>query len=158
MCTLTESNPLQTVTPSWNLPKEENIEFWLLKMKQIDNYNFWSLNSKLVVRDEIVRECLFMCNQIFDRQKYFHCVANSDDIWMVWNFHQKKSNEDNDIIAHVPKKFNVHHVVVETFQETPFWRCDWFLYEMWVECITWIHVHVEFIYIYELMFIRNLYI
>jgi hypothetical protein len=71
-----------------------------------------------------------MCNQNFDQQKYFHCGAQSDDIWMVLNFHQKKSNEDNDIIAHVPKFLNVHHVVVKTFLGNPFLRCDCYLYEM----------------------------
>ncbi len=109
---------------------------------------FLSLSSKLFVRDEIVRECLYMCNQSFDQRRYFPCVAWSDDIWMVWNFHQKKTNKDNDIIAHVPKLLNVHQVTVKTFQGTLFLRCDCFLYERWVERIEWIHIHVEFIYIY----------
>ncbi len=101
-----------------------------------------------------------MCNQNFDQWTYFHCVARSDDIWMVWTFHQKKSNEDNDIMEHVPKFLNVHHVVVKTFQKTSFLRCDCFLYERWVECIKWIHIHVEVIYIYtyEFTYIMNLYI
>jgi hypothetical protein len=76
---------------------------------------FSSLSSELVVRDELVRECLYMCNQIFDQQKHFHCVAQLDENWMVWNFHKKKSNEDNDIMSHVPKFLNVHHVVVKNF-------------------------------------------
>jgi hypothetical protein len=70
-----------------------------------------------------------MCNQNFNQRKCFRCVAQSDEIWMVWNFHQKKSNEANDIIAHVPKFLNVHHVVVKTFQGTQFLRCDFYLYE-----------------------------
>ncbi len=90
---------------------------------------FSSLSSKLVVRDEIVWECLYTCNQKFDQQKYFHCVARLDDIWMVWNFHQKKLNEDNHIIAHVPKFLDVHHVAVKTFQGAPFLRYDCYLYE-----------------------------
>ena len=90
---------------------------------------FSLLSFKLVVRDELVWECLYMCNQNFDQQKYFHCVAQSDEIWMVWNFHQKKSNEDNDIISHVPKFLNVYHVVVKTFQGSQFLRCDCYLYE-----------------------------
>ncbi len=44
---------------------------------------FSSLSSILVVRDKIVQKCLYMGNQNFDRWKYFHCVAQSDDIWMV---------------------------------------------------------------------------
>ncbi len=90
---------------------------------------FSLLSSKLVVRDEIFQECLYMCHQNFDRQKYFHCVARLNDISMVWKFHQKKSNEDNYIIAHVPNFLNIHHVVVKTFQGTPFLRCDGYLYE-----------------------------
>jgi hypothetical protein len=109
---------------------------------------FSLLSSKLVVRDELVQECLYMCNQNFDQQKYFHCVAQLDEICMVWNFHQKKLNEDNDIISHVPKFLNVHHVVVKTFQGTQFLRCDSYLYERWVECFTWIHIFNEFIHIW----------
>jgi hypothetical protein len=50
---------------------------------------FSSLSSKLVVRDELAREFHYICNQNFEQQKYFHCVAQLDEIWMVWNFHQK---------------------------------------------------------------------
>ncbi len=110
------------------------------------------------MRDEIVKECLYMCNQNFGWQRYFHCVARPDDILMVWNFRQKKTNEDNDIIAHVPKFLNVHHVIVKTFQGTLFLRCDCFLYKRWVECIKWTHIHVEFICIYEFISIMKLYI
>jgi hypothetical protein len=95
-----------------------------------------------------------MCNQNFDQQKYFYCVAQSDEIWMVWNFHQKKSNEENDMISHVPKFLNVHHVVVKTFQGTQFLRCD---------CYGELNVLHEFIYemnsfIYEFIYTMNLYI
>jgi hypothetical protein len=83
----------------------------------------------LVVRDELVWEYLYMCNQNFDQQKYFHRVAQSDENWMLWNFHQKKMNEDNDIMSHVPKFLNVHHVVVKPFQGSQFLRCDCYLYE-----------------------------
>ena len=83
---------------------------------------FSLLSSKLVVRDELVWECLYMCNQNFDQQQYFHCVAQSDEIWMVWNFYQKKSNKENDMISHVPKFLNVHYVVVKTFQGSQFLR------------------------------------
>ena len=109
---------------------------------------FSSLSSKLDVKDDIVRECLYACNQNFDWQRYFHCVAQSDDIWMVWNFHQKKTNQENDIIAQVAKFLNVHHVIVKTFRGTPFLRCDCFLYERWVEHNIWIHLFDEFIYIW----------
>ncbi len=98
-----------------------------------------------------------MCNQNFDQQKYFHCVAQSDENWMVWNFCQKKSNEDNDIMSHVPKFLNVHHVVVKTFQGSQFLRYNLYLYERWVKYF------YEFIYVmnsfmYEFFYKMNLYI
>jgi hypothetical protein len=46
---------------------------------------FSLLSSKLIVRDELVWEWLYMCNQNFDQQKYFHCVAELNENWMVWN-------------------------------------------------------------------------
>ena len=100
----------------------------------------------MVVRDDIVRECLYMCNQNFDRRKLYHCVAQSNENWMVWNFPQKKIPEEKDITSHVPKFVNVHHVVVKTFQGSQFLRCDCYVYERWVHCSTWIHLLDEFIY------------
>jgi hypothetical protein len=38
-----------------------------------------SLSSKLSVRDDIVSECLYICNQNFDRRVHFNCVAVSDE-------------------------------------------------------------------------------
>jgi hypothetical protein len=80
-----------------------------------------------MAQHDIVQECLYKFNQNFDQRKYFHCVVQSNENWMVWNFHQK--NEDNDIMSHVPKFLNVHHVVVETFQGNQLLRCDSYLYE-----------------------------
>jgi hypothetical protein len=75
-------------------------------MKSIDNYNF-HIKFQIGVRDELVWECLYVCNQNFDQQKYFCCVAQSDEIWMVWNFHKKKSNEENDVISHIFQNFSM---------------------------------------------------
>jgi hypothetical protein len=102
-----------------------------------------SLSSKLVVRDDIVWECLYMCNQNFDWQKFYHCVAQSNENWMVWDFQQQQKK---DITSHVPKFVNVHHVVVKTFQGSQFLQCDCYLYERWVPCCTWIHLLDELIY------------
>jgi hypothetical protein len=48
-----------------------------------------SLSSKLSVCDDIVGECLFICNQNFDRRVHFNCVAVSDEDWMLWNYYEK---------------------------------------------------------------------
>ncbi len=56
------------------------------------------------------------------------CSAQSNENWMVWNFHQKKITKEKDITSHVPKFVNVHHVVVKTFQGSQL-RCDCSLYE-----------------------------
>jgi hypothetical protein len=44
-----------------------------------------SLTSKLSICDDIVSECLYICNQNFDQRVHFDCVAVSDDDWMFWN-------------------------------------------------------------------------
>ncbi len=49
-----------------------------------------SLSLKLSVCDDIVSECLYICNQNFDQRVYFNCVAVSDGDWMVWNFYDKE--------------------------------------------------------------------
>jgi hypothetical protein len=74
-----------------------------------------SLSSKLSVRDDIVRETLYLCNQNFDQRQCFKCVACSKDMWKVWNFHHKKSTGVEDISSEVPKFLDVHHVCLKTF-------------------------------------------
>jgi hypothetical protein len=61
-----------------------------------------SLSSKLSVRDDIVRECLYICNQNFDQRVYFNCVTVTDEDWMVWNFYDKE-RDYTDISNQVPK-------------------------------------------------------
>jgi hypothetical protein len=88
-----------------------------------------SLCSKLSVQDDIVWETLYVCNQNFDQKQFFKCVACLEDMWKVWNFHQKKSTGVENIATEVPKFFDVHHVCLKTFCETPFFRCDCLVYE-----------------------------
>jgi hypothetical protein len=88
-----------------------------------------SLSSKLSVQDDIVWETLYVCNKIFHQRQYFKCVACLEDMWKVWNFHQKKSTGVKDISSEVPKFLDVHHVCLKTFCETPFLRRDCFVYE-----------------------------
>jgi hypothetical protein len=38
-----------------------------------------SLSSKLSVRDDIVSECLYICNQNFDQRVHFKCVVVRDE-------------------------------------------------------------------------------
>ncbi len=45
------------------------------------------------------------------------------------DFSQKKSTGIEDISAKVLKFLDVHHVCLKTFHETPYLRCDCFVYE-----------------------------
>jgi hypothetical protein len=45
-----------------------------------------SLASKLKIKDTILKECLHICNQNFDKRNYYSCVQCSEDDWMVWNY------------------------------------------------------------------------
>jgi hypothetical protein len=49
-----------------------------------------SLSSKLTIRDDVVQECLYMCNLNYDQRVHFHCVVISDNDWMLWNCYHKK--------------------------------------------------------------------
>ena len=83
-----------------------------------------SLSSKLSVRDDIVWETLYVCNQNFNRRQFFKCVPCSEDMWKVWNFYQKKSPGVEDISSEVPTFLEVHHVCLKIFCKTPFLRYD----------------------------------
>ncbi len=74
-----------------------------------------SLNSKLNVCDDFVSECLYICNQNFDRRVHFNCVAVSDEDWMLWNFYEKECDYTDS--NQVPKYHDVHHVWVRSFLE-----------------------------------------
>jgi hypothetical protein len=87
-----------------------------------------SLSSKLSVRDDIVNECLYICNQNFDQRVHFNCVAVSDENWILWNFYDKE-RDFTDISKQVPKFHDVHHVQVKTLLEQQFLKCDCLLYE-----------------------------
>jgi hypothetical protein len=87
-----------------------------------------SLSSKLSVRDDIVKECLYICNQNFDQRVHFNCVAVSDENWILWNFYDKE-HDYTGISKQVPKFQDVHHVQVKTLLEQQFLKCDCLLYE-----------------------------
>jgi hypothetical protein len=53
---------------------------------------FTSLSSKLKIKDDMIRECLHIYNQNFDKCKPYHCVQVSKDNWMVWIFLPEKIN------------------------------------------------------------------
>ncbi len=76
----------------------------------------FSLRSKLSVCDDIVSECLYICNQNFDQRVHFKCVAISDEDWMLWNFYDKECDYMY-ISTQVPKFHDVHHMRVKTFSE-----------------------------------------
>ena len=87
-----------------------------------------SLSSKLTIRDDVVRECLYICNQNYDQRVHFHCVAVSDDDWMLWNFYHKQQ-DITELSNQVPLFHDVHHVRVKMLSEQVFLRCDCLLYE-----------------------------
>jgi hypothetical protein len=88
-----------------------------------------SLASKLKIKDTILKECLHICNQNFDKRKYYCCVQCSEDDWMVWNFYYDSSKIENDIEGMVPKFLNVFHVCLKRFLGIPFFRCDCLFYK-----------------------------
>jgi hypothetical protein len=75
-----------------------------------------SLSSKLSLHDDIVSECLYICNQNFDQRVHFHCMAISDEDWRLWNFYDEE-HDDMDISNQLPKYHDVHHVWVKTFSK-----------------------------------------
>ncbi len=87
-----------------------------------------SMSSKLTIRDDVVRECLYICNQNYDQRVHFHCVAISDDDWMLWNFYHKQKHI-TELSNQVPLFHDVHHVRVKMLAEPVFLRCDCLLYE-----------------------------
>jgi hypothetical protein len=87
-----------------------------------------SLSSTLSVCDDIVIECLYICNQNFDRRVYFGCVAVSDEDGVLWNFYEKE-RDYTDISNQVPKYHDVHYVWVRSFSEQQFFKCDFLFYE-----------------------------
>ncbi len=91
-----------------------------------------SLCSKLVVEDDVTHECLYLCNQNFNRRHDYMCVQCLEDDWMVWHLNHKKSYDSkssdyNSLI--VPKFRNVYHARVKRFMNMPFLRCDCHFYE-----------------------------
>jgi hypothetical protein len=87
-----------------------------------------SFSSKLSVCDDIVSECLYICNQNFDQKVHFNCMAILDEDWMLWNFYDKECDY-TDISNQLPKFHDVHHVLVKTFAKQQFWKFDCLLYE-----------------------------
>jgi hypothetical protein len=67
---------------------------------------FTSLLSKLKIKDDLIRECLHICNQNFDKHNCYHCVQVSK----VWDFYQNKSTMDENIVGMVPKFLNVYRL------------------------------------------------
>jgi hypothetical protein len=90
-----------------------------------------NLSSKLMISNDIVNECVYICNQNFDHRNTFHCVALSDDDWMLWNFDDRKF-DTTDISNYIPKFLDVFHVRVTKFSDQLFLKCDCLLYHRYV--------------------------
>ena len=87
-----------------------------------------SLSSKLSACDDIVSDCLYICNQNFDWRVHFDCVVVSDKDVKLWNFYDKEHGYA-DISNQVHIFHTVHHIWVKTFSEQQFLKCDCLLYE-----------------------------
>ena len=102
-----------------------------------------SLASKLIVKDTILKQCLHICNQNFDKRKYYKCVQCSEDDWMVWNFHYDPSSIQDNIDDMVPKFLNVFHVCLKRLLGIPFLRCDCLFYDRWLHMYLWVRLYIQ---------------
>ncbi len=92
----------------WRITSFKNAAHWQLQTSL--------LSSKLSVCDDIVSECLYICNQNFDQRVHFNCATVSDEDWMLWNFYDKE-RDNTDISNQGPNFHDVHHVWVKSFSE-----------------------------------------
>ena len=90
-----------------------------------------NLSSKLSISNHVVNECVYICNQNFDHRNSFHCIALSDDDWMIWNFEDRKF-DTTDISHYIPKFLDVFHVRVTKVCDQVFLKCDCLLYHQYV--------------------------
>ena len=90
-----------------------------------------SLCSKLFVKDDINRNCLYLCNQNYDNRRHFHLVQSDDCNWIVWNFYEKECvhDDDDDASTMIPRFLEVFHVGIRIFCGNYFLKCDCMLYE-----------------------------
>jgi hypothetical protein len=88
---------------------------------------------------------LHICNQNFDKRKYFKCVQCSEDDWMVWNFYYDPSSIQDNIADMVPRFLNVFHVCLKRLLGIPFLRCDCLFYDRWDIwlSILWVHLYMS---------------
>ncbi len=119
------SNPSNTLMKLAKGSKQRIIRFEKEAHRHLQSS---SLSSKLTIRDDVVRECFYICNQNYDQRVHFHCVAISDNDWMLWNFYHKQQDV-TDISNQVQNFHDVHHVQVKILAEQVFLRCDCLLYE-----------------------------
>jgi hypothetical protein len=111
------------------LAKGSKLRITKFELKANRNLQSSSLSSKMSLQDSIVRETLYVCNQNFDQRQFFMCVACTEELWKVWNLHQKQLSGVEDIYSEVPKFLHLHHVCLKPSCKTPFLRCDCFVYE-----------------------------
>jgi hypothetical protein len=76
----------------------------------------WSENVSLYAIKTMTKEFIF------------HCVAISDDDWMLWNFHHRQQ-DITELSIQVPLFHDAHHVRVKMLAEQVFFRCACLLYE-----------------------------
>lgn len=91
---------------------------------------FTSLASKLDIKDTLIRESLYICNQNFDRRMKLHCVQTSRDEWIMWKFPERIHRKTNQYVdMEIPKFLNVFQVRMRTLLDVSFLDCDCCFYE-----------------------------
>ena len=108
-----------------------------------------SLCSKLVDKDDVTHECLYLCNQNFDRRHDYMCAQCLEDDRMVCNFNRKKYHDskssDNNFLS-VAKFKNVYHIRVKRFMNMPFFAV--WLSLLWEVSLSNIRIHILYVFTY----------
>jgi hypothetical protein len=137
------SSNMNTSTSLLRMAKGSN---WRISMFENDAHRSLqttSLCSKLKIKDTILKNGLHICNQNFDKRKYFCCVQFCEDSWMTWNFYNNPSEIWGDIEEMVPKFLNVYHVCLKRLRGVPFLKCNCQFYERWVMVYSKIWIHMS---------------
>ena len=73
-------------------------------------------HSKLDIKTTVGRKCLYLLHQLYDNRNKLHCVQQSDESWLLWDFDslQAPKFEDDDLklAKSFPVYCNVYQVCV----------------------------------------------
>ena len=90
-------------------------------------------HSKLDIKTTVGRKCLYLLHQLYDNRNKLHCVQQSDESWLLWDFDslQAPKFEDDDLklAKSFPVYCNVYQVCVYRISTQIFLKCDCLLYD-----------------------------